>query len=230
MFDYPKHPSNRNLSLYLYSKYQSFPVMSERGALIAEYVEEGFRSFLWAINRQVRTAMFRFDLRFPQDYGNAFNEGMINSFTRGLKEFIEQDQLEKLRSGKRVHKTEVNYLWVKEYGRASGRPHYHFALFLNKDAYMTLGRFGGRDNLYELIAKAWADAIGYPYYPAQRLVHACSNPKYCQKPVEYIDLNNTSADEQIGDAFYRLSYLFKAETKKFGRGCRNFGSSLGQTA
>lgn len=219
MNEFNKHPSNKNLTLYFSGAYCCYPVNVDSGPLIYEYLEKGFRVFHWAIKQHVRTAMFRFDLRFPEDYPFSISNKVISKFTDGLRKAILRD-----RSGKR-HQTGVNFIWVKEYGSNSKRPHYHFALFLNGDAYFRFGEFGSEGNLYSIISRQWANAIGIRYHFTQRFVHAQNNYKYHQVSVIKMNANSINYQQTVEQAFYSLTYLFKSGTKLYGVGLNSFGSS-----
>lgn len=46
------------------------------------------------------------------------------------------------------------------YGQ-QGKPHYHVAILLNRDAFCSLGHFQpGRDNLFNRLVSAWGSALG----------------------------------------------------------------------
>ncbi|MDR9500071.1 MAG: inovirus Gp2 family protein [Hydrogenovibrio sp.] len=222
MLDYERHPSNRNLRLYHEAVYFNLPVMTDKGPLVLEYLERGAKVFMQAVHSHTRTAMFRFDLHFPKSFAHC-DTRVISSFTDGLRKAIQRAQ--KPQPNQRRYPTTFNFIWVKEVGPESGRPHFHFALFLNRDAYFRLGKFNGESNLFGLILQQWANALGLPLSVCSGLVHAASNPKYVQLPVMYFDQNATDFQQQIMDGFFRLSYLFKSATKVFQNGDRNLGTS-----
>ena len=107
---------------------------------------------------------------------------------------------------------------VREIGQ-KGRPHYHFVLLLNRDAYHTVGRFQSvRENLYSRIQAAWASALKIPFEEADGLVHIPANATF-----------HLSQDdpEEMDRYFHRVSYLGKAETKDCANRCRVFSCSRG---
>jgi hypothetical protein len=89
-------------------------------------------------------------------------------------------------------------VWVRQIGQ-EGRPHYHFVLLLNKDAYHTVGRFhSGRENLYSRLQSARASALRISFEDADGLVHAPANPQYHLSHDDHVEME---------DYFYRVSYL-----------------------
>ncbi|TFB36485.1 inovirus Gp2 family protein [Pseudomonas sp. F01002] len=77
-----------------------------------------------------------------------------------------------------AHQTRVRWCWFREIGQ-EGRPHYHFVLLLNRDAYYTVGRFQSeRENLYSRIQSAWASALRISFEDADGLAHVPLNAQY----------------------------------------------------
>lgn len=117
----------------------------------------------------------------------------------------------------------------------SAAPHYHVFIFLNRDAYFTLGSYKAagqpvwddvppepaRANMAERINNAWASALWLPPYMARGLVHFPANA--CHS----LDANTPDAAKRFRDAFNRASYFAKAETKHYGDGSNKFGRSRG---
>ena len=217
-------PLTKNFHLYSHTHYFGFPVMVHNGPLIEEYLEKGFKLFQTALAKYNRVVMFRFDLRFPLDYPYQISNQVISNFNSGLKKAIERNRAMHP-NGALKHQTDVDYLWVKEYGRHSQRPHYHYALFLNKDAFFTLGSPNSHESLMGLIIRQWAHAIGWPVPHSIGLVHKAKNARYDQREVMVFDVNQLDYTEQVEAGFYRFSYLFKADTKVFSDGLNNIGMS-----
>jgi hypothetical protein len=136
-------------------------------------------------------------------------------------------------AGQRVHPCKLRHIWAREQDSAI-HSHYHVALLLNRDAYFSLGDLrnraseSGRGNQPESdvsrnmagrIRKAWASALGLRPEQAAGLVHFSDNP------VHRIDANSPDFGRQFASAFYRVSYLTKADTKHYGDGHNSFGCS-----
>lgn len=106
---------------------------------------------------------------------------------------------------------------AREVGQ-KGVPHYHLVIFVNHDAFNSLGKYElGRSNIYARLVEAWASALNIEDREALGLVEIPRNAHY---PVTADDFNSQ------GDLFYRASYMAKAATKVRGnRHC--FGGSRG---
>ncbi len=183
-----------------------------------------------AFTQYSRVFAFRVDLRFQQD--PAFGMYLAlkpESGSRILKEFfskikwlIERDESERRYEGKRVHSTEIRYVWAKEQTADAPCPHYHMMIFLNRDAYYKLGNYESeRMNLANKIRVAWHSAVYDENINLQDckkmgLVHFPKNAEYL------IERNDT---ESIKKMLVRAAYLAKNETKRRGQGYRCFGGS-----
>lgn len=118
----------------------------------------------------------------------------------------------------RVHDSVVRYVWAREFDQADTRPHYHFLLLLNRDAFHTVGYFSSEsDNLYHRIVAAWASALGLAPEEGYGLVHMPENHTYA--------INMNRSDSGLAELFPRVSYLCKVNTKRFGEGDHVFGCS-----
>lgn len=193
--------------------------MRFRGPLITEYLERLYETTQLALSDHRRVFAIRFDLRFPDDYlPPASGSAVISRFVDSLTARIESARERSRRLNGTAHQTRVRWFWVREIGQ-EGRPHYHFVLLLNKDAYHTVGRFNsGRENLYSRLQSAWASALRIPFEDADGLVHVPTNPQYHLSQNDRLEME---------DYFYRVSYLCKAATKDYGSRCRAFGCSRG---
>ena len=147
---------------------------------------------------------------------------IIKEFFSNLKWLIECDESERRYEGKRVHSTEIRYVWAKEQKAGAPCPHYHMMIFLNRDAYYKLGNYESeRMNLANKIRVAWHSAVYDENITLQDckkmgLVHFPKNAEYL------IERNDT---ESLKKMFVRAAYLAKNETKRRGQGYRCFGGS-----
>lgn len=230
-----RHPSNPNLRLHLEEVWQGFPVQIQRGSLVVNYLDSINQVIQRAVTEHPRTCVFRCDLNFPAE-GYEPDTAVISRFTDSLKAQIKAHEARKLKVGKRVHPCHLRYVWVKE-RNSSQIWHYHVALFVNRDAYFTLGMFKSmrhgignessepctsdtdNTNMSDRIRMAWASALNLNLEDTSGLVHFPKNPTYD------LDVNDPEFNIQYADVFYRLSYFAKVETKRFGNGSNSFGCS-----
>lgn len=214
-----RHPQNSNLRLYSETTYLGFPVKTKRGPLIEEYLDRLYLTMQRALNEHPRTFAFRIDLRFPMSFDTdpyLESSSVIESFIESLKAKIKHNRALAKKKNGYTHGTAVRYVWAREVGD-SGRPHFHFVMFLNNDAFHSLGMFEtGRDNLFNRLQGAWAKALGLSMSEVEGLVEVPDESYYCLR------LNDPSS---ISAFFKRASYLCKAATKFYGNGCHGFGSS-----
>lgn len=213
-----RHSQNTNLTLFLEPTYQGFPVQSQRGPLIHEYLDISWSVIQRSLQDYSRVFAVRLDLRFPenghQPYANT--NLVIERFIASLKAKIKHNRNKALEVNRYAHDTSIRYLWCRELGQ-HGVPHYHLALLLNNDAYCTLGMYVlGRPNLFSRIHEAWASALEIPVSDARGLVEFPQNPYY---------ILQRSDPTAISQFFHRVSYLCKADTKHYGDGVHSFGAS-----
>ena len=225
-----RHTSNKNLTLLSTRLWRDLRVQSESEDLIVNYLDRIFDVLNNAINEHPRTFVIRCELNFPSDYYEP-DTAVISRFTDSLKAQIKAHEDRKRREGKRVHDCHLRYIWVKE--RASSHVwHYHVALFVNRDAYFTLGLFksgnqlsessiseSDNTNMSDRIRMAWASALDLRLDETRGLVHFPKNPTYS------LDVNDESFDDEFEEVFYRLSYFAKQRTKHYGNRTRNFDCS-----
>ncbi|MED5525613.1 MAG: inovirus Gp2 family protein [Pseudomonadota bacterium] len=181
-----------------------------------------------------RTLVLRFDLHLPfVTDGCPFlgrdillNEArtdskVITRFIESLKARIRYDLIRRRREGKRVHPTSLRYVRVTEVGK-SGRPHFHFAIFLNADSYyMGHSNYKSDNGIIGMLRKAWKSALNLPIEECRSLVYIPDNPFYV------INRNAPGSlfKDKYEEALYRLSYLAKFDTKVSMPGWRNFSCS-----
>jgi hypothetical protein len=214
-----RHPQNTNLNLYFEDSYQGFPVQTMHGPLIVEYLDLLYLTVQRAVNEHPRVFAFRVDLRLPQNMDSDPYLGsnrMIERFIESFKAKIRHNRTQAKHKYGRAHDTAVRYVWAREVGRC-GRPHFHLVIFLNNDAFGSLGVFEpGRENMFNRLQQAWASALGLSVDSVTGLVEIPSNPCY------YLRRDDLKGAAEL---FYRASYLCKADTKSYGNGCHGFGCS-----
>lgn len=214
-----RHSKNTNLTLHYENTYLGLAVQVDKAPFIQEYLSRVHQTVSRSLSQYSRVFAFRFDLRLPTniqlpDY--AFTNEVVDRFIESFKAKIKHNrQMAKL-VNKYAHDTTVRYVWAREQGQ-QGRPHHHFAILLNYDAFNALGKIeSGRDNMFNRLEGAWASALGMSVEAVRGLVEIPDNPYY-----------HLQRNELAGQAafFYRASYLCKAATKAFGDGSHAFGAS-----
>lgn len=214
-----RHPDNSNLHLHYESTFRGLSVLTSYIPLITEYLQGVHETTQLALSAHRRVFAVRFDLHFPGDDSVPESDNtVISRFVDSLTHRIQSARERSVRLNGTAHQTEVRWCWVREIGQ-EGRPHYHFVLLLNKDAYHTVGRFqSARENTYSRLRSAWASALGIPVDDANGLVHIPANAEY------HLSQDDPSEMDRY---FRRVSYLCKAATKVYGNRCRVFGCSRG---
>ena len=214
-----RHSGNSNLHLHYERTFRGLPVLPSHAPFITEYLEGIHETTQLALSAHRRVFAVRFDLHFPDD-GSVPESGntVISRFVDSLTVRIQSARERSRRLNGTAHPTDVRWCWVREIGR-EGRPHYHFVLLLNRDAYHTVGCFdSARENTYSRIHAAWASALGMPIDDADGLVHIPDKAVY----------HLSQDDPVVMDRYFvRVSYLCKAATKVYGSRCRVFGCSRG---
>jgi hypothetical protein len=214
-----RHHQNRNLHLHHESNYMGLPVQTWRGPLIVEYLYRLYLTMQRALLEHPRTFAFRVDLRFPSTLDVApylDSNRVIEAFLASFRSQIDHNREMAKQSNKYAHDTTVRYVWAREVG-SCGRPHFHLVIFLNHDAFSTLGDFkSDQANMFNRLKEAWARALGLPANAVTGLVHIPDNGCY--------KLHRDDPAAQ-GKFFEHASYLCKSETKVFGDGCHSFGYS-----
>ena len=214
-----RHPSNTNLSLHYENTYQGFPVQVEKGPFVSEYLNRLYQTVDRALTQYPRVFAFRFDLRLPAEIqlpDFVYTNQVIERFMESFKAKIAHNRSQARQLSKYAHDSKVRYVWAREHGQ-HGKPHYHLAILLNRDAFTALGKFEtGRDNMFNRLEQAWASALGLSVEAVRGLVELPRNPCY--------HLNRGQLGGQV-EFFRRASYLCKAATKVFGDGSHGFGAS-----
>jgi|SRR5450830_991956 len=214
-----RHPANQNLTLCYDSTYQHLPMQVEKGPFILEYLRRLHQTMYRAIDQYRRVFAFRFDLRLPSGYlshERLYENEVIDRFIESFKAKIRHNRQLAFRENKYAHDSVVRYVWTREVGQ-QGRPHYHFVVLLNYDAFCSLGIYvSGRNNMFNRVQEAWSSALGLSADAAQGLVEFPRNPYYVLRRDDNIS---------IAEFFFRASYLCKMATKSFGNGGHGFGAS-----
>lgn len=214
-----RHPSNTNLSLHYENTYQGFPVQIEKGPFISEYLNRLYQTVGRALTQYPRVFAFRFDLRLPTETqlpDFVCTNQVIERFMESFKAKIAHNRSQARQLNKYAHDSKVRYVWAREQGQ-HGKPHYHLAILLNRDAFTALGKFEtGRDNMFNRLEQAWVSALGLSVEAVRGLVELPRNPCY------HLNLGELGGQAEF---FHRASYLCKAATKVFGDGSHGFGAS-----
>ncbi|MCG9060184.1 inovirus Gp2 family protein [Laribacter hongkongensis] len=216
-----RHPDNPNLSLWYHDNYKGLPVQTAQGPLITEYARRLYRVVQEALDRHPRTFAFRLDLRFPEAWSarEAHGQGdVMRRFMASFKARIRHNRDRARLQSRHAHDSDVRYVWAREYGQ-QGKPHYHVAILLNRDAFCSLGHFQpGRDNLFNRLVSAWGSALGLDDNQVAGLVELPEHPAY------HLYRHDPGSWAPF---FYRASYLCKSATKRYGAGRHGFGASRG---
>lgn len=187
--------------------------MVEKGPFITEYLEKLWKTIQRALWHYPCVFAARIDLKFPEGYDipeDFVHNTALRRFIDSFEAQLEADQARALRKGRRVHRTELLYFWVREVS-STGQPHYHFAFMVNEDAYHTLGRLKTeRVNMFHRLQWAWASALRLDVSELKGLVNIPKNAEF--------SLSRAYGDPGVAAFFHRTSYFCKAATKVyFGR-------------
>lgn len=225
------HPNNQNLRLLVdQDEWNGLEIFKSRSGMIESYLSVIHQKLIFAKCDYTRVSMMRLDLHFPLHIMARTDTHVISRFFDALRFRINHDQAKKNKKGQRVHKCKLRYIWVREKD-ISKHQHYHIAIILNYDSYFKLGKFKTREkiaknlvsgtvpreNMHSRICDSWASALGIKKEDALGLINVPDNSTY------KIDSSAENADDQFREAFRRLSYFAKAQTKIFGDNVRNFG-------
>lgn len=212
------YQSNPNHSLVWGTDYAGLPIQ-DKGPFISEYLNRLHTTISRALNDYREVFAFRFDLRLPaNDIPNdfAYENEIIDRFIESIKAKIKHNRQMAKRENPYAHSSVVRYVWAKEVGQ-QGRPHYHLAILLNKDAFCAIGAYEpGRDNMFNRLHEAWASALRLSVGAVSGLVHIPDNACY------FLRRHDHASSAAF---FFRASYLCKAATKVYGNGGHGFGSS-----
>ncbi len=217
--------------------YQGYDVLPDY-SMGQDYLAALFRVMRLATGRYARACMFRFDLRLPEqpdcpDYPSEYDTDVISKVIQSLRAKSHARCKRKQKDRSLRHFTDIYFVWAKEINK-SNQPHYHVALFVNKDVYRGFGDYqSDKDSMGSMIIEAYASALKRPVEEVSTLVHFAVGKKKSERtetddpPVLYLDRNSEEFDAQFNRVFTRVSYLCKLETKCFGNRTKKFGSSRG---
>lgn len=214
-----RHHANPNLHLGFNTSFRGMPVQENYLPMISEYLEMLHVMLQKAISDYPRVLAVRVDPVIPTIISDRMtlqdHKQLIPRFIESFKAIIRHDHKRKRLSGW-VPPTKVRYAWCREIG-TNGKPHYHCFLVLNHGAYHLPGRAdSANENLSRRVSRAWYSALGVEWNPQEPWIHVPENPVY------WIDRGDP---QSFQEAFYRASYLCKADTKIYGLGLRAFGTS-----
>ena len=210
-------PENTNIKLHTGEEYMGLTVLTSQGPLSEPYLERMLVTINKAMEEHIRTLAIRFDLTFPEWMG-VIHTDMISKFLASLCSQIEADLKSKAKKGTRVFPCTVRYIWAREQ-HGSHHWHYHCVIFLNRDAYFTLGDITAEEgNMAARIHKAWARTLGIDFDSVKGLVEFCGE--------YYLDRNYSWNVLEVDRLFKACSYLAKVATKQFGDRTKNFSSSI----
>ena len=194
--------------------------MAGRGPLVVNHLNRLHMLMLTALRRHHRVYAIRFDLRLPADKSmhpsDALTNNIIQRFYAAYKKKIQIDRSRARSNNNRAHDSDVLYAWARETAHQE-QQHYHGMIFLNHDAYNSLGSFElGRRNNYNRLIESWASALKIPVEKTAGLVHIPKNATY------RINIGDRESQKVF---FERASYLCKATTKQYGNGHHGFNCS-----
>lgn len=193
------------------------------------YLQQIMKVIWNALNDHSRTTVIRVDLRLPEyrDIGDSIlsapdlSQGLMSRFIESLKEKITTYLQRKAREGKRIHRSTLRYIRVREQSDLGGKKHYHIALLVNTYSFNSLGSYDDNGTgLASLIQKAWLSALRVrDYQEYRKLVHFIDNP------LAFLELNKPDFMGKLDALTFRLSYMAKHRTKHYSSAERSFGCS-----
>ena len=212
-------PGQYHLTLHTQPIYGGLPLLNCAGGFVSEYLERLYCAIQRTTQRYSKVFAVRVDLHFPQYYSSIDHSVLSNEylhlFIKSLRGQLKKYSDQRRQSGQRVHEVGFNYVWAREYGPESEKPHFHLLLLFNGHAFNTLGCFSDDcESLYNRIGLAWAEALK---------IHSHESTKYVHFPVD-AQYQLRSVDRgQLVELFRRASYLAKLASKSFHDGCHVFG-------
>lgn len=208
---------NRNHILHYDPEYTPcegviIPVMTEKGPLVRNYLDQAYGVFNHALQAHSRVLALRFDLHLPKKVSlpdDAESNQVIRRFLSSLQSRIDAH----LKRKGNPHSCPVRHIVAREVGRKSGRVHFHVMLLLNGHAFRHVGAIEtDEDNLFWRIVAAWTSALGIDLREAVDGVQF----GFKRGVVQYYLYREKDYDK-LRMAFHRASYLCKAATKRFGQ-------------
>lgn len=192
---------------------------TKRGALNPRYIKRIDDVIGNCLDNFKRIFAVRVDLHLPSDF-NFKDTAVVSRFMSSLQAQLDWLAIEKKKHGIRVHSHRFGYLWCREIGKESGKPHYHVYLIFNGNAFNQLGCYDLRiDSMFSRIVGAWASALRLSAEEVSTLVHIPENPTV------QIAKSDRAFDLKMSQLRYRASYLAKYDTKHINARQRSFGCS-----
>ena len=214
-------PNQYHLTLHTQPTYKGLPLENCQSGFVAEYLERLHCTLKHSIQRYSKLFAVRIDLHFPQYYSRCdqevFSNDDLHAFIKTLRRKLLKYKAQKQKAGQRVHDMDFEYVWAREYGPSSNKPHFHLLLLFNGHAFNTLGHFSNdHESLYNRIGESWGEALG---------VHVAEGTKFTHFPEIGQCLIDARDPVQEAQVFRRSSYLAKVATKNFHDGFHVFGGS-----
>lgn len=214
-------PAQPHLKIFREERYDGFPVLQQPGGLIEQYLGRMSAIISKSLSRHGRVFACRVDLQYPQFYYTVgdccFPNQYFHKFIKTLGRRLVDYKSTKQELGIRVHSVEFDYVWAREYGLDSDKPHYHVLLLFSGHTFNTLGRFSNvQESLYNRIGESWGEALGIHVTEGRKNVYFPENGQY------EMDARNPDGVAQV---FHRASYLAKVASKNFHDGFHVFGGS-----
>lgn len=212
-----------HLTLHTQPTFNDLPVLNCAGGFVKEYLDRLYRTMHIALGRNSRVFTVRVDLHFPQYYfpsvQETFSNEYLHVFIKSLRQKLQGLRVKKQLAGVRTHNMGFEYVWAREYGQNSDKPHFHLLLLFNGHAFNSLGRFSSaQESLYNRITESWGEALGVHMAKGSKFTHFPDAGQY------WIDSRNL---DQVAQVFRRASYLAKVASKNFHDGFHVFGASRG---
>lgn len=178
-----RNPYNTNQVLFSEPVFNGMSIQLHKGPLIEDYLNKAFLCLQRATEQYRCVFMLRLDLHLPKNYPDELTADnvLIEKFFASLRAKIKYSQETKRRSGLRVHRTDVRYIWCRERS-TQHRVHYHVAILLNHDAYAHIGDFILiSKNMYARSYGAWASALDTEVEKINGLIEIPNNALYSIK-------------------------------------------------
>jgi len=216
-------PGQYHLTLHLDSTYKGMPLLNCQSGFVGEYLERLHHTLTHFNQRHSKVFAVRVDLLFPQCYvsceGEVYSNKYLNHFIKALRCRLLRYKAGKQQNGQRAHSLKFEYVWARECGPSSDRPHFHLLLLFNGHAFNSLGHFSNDyESLYNRIGESWGEVLG---------IHVAEGNKFTHFPEIGQYLIDTKNFDHVAKLFCRASYLAKVETKNFHDGFHVFGTSRG---
>ena len=214
-------PGKYHLSLHTQPNYKGLPLTNCPNGFVGEYLDRLRCTITCSAQSYSKVFAVRVDLHFPQYYmpygQEVFSNEYLHVFIKALRRRLQHHKIQKQQEGKRVHHVGLEYVWAREYGPSSNKPHFHLLLLFNGHAFNSLGHFSNvHESLYNRIGESWGEALG---------VHVTEGSKFTHFPEIGQYMVDSRDPDQLAQVFCRASYLAKVATKNFHDGFHAFGCS-----